>query len=61
VELYLHFPNTLSWRDAQSTGTALPLYYLPEQCGQDFKIPGVEKFCTPFYLSPFDIRMLTMG
>jgi hypothetical protein len=28
VELYIHFPNTSSWRGAQlSTGTALPLFY----------------------------------
>jgi hypothetical protein len=30
VELYVHFPNTLSWRDSQlkkSTGTTLPVPY----------------------------------
>jgi hypothetical protein len=27
VELYLHSPNTPSWRGAQSTGTTLPLPY----------------------------------
>jgi hypothetical protein len=28
VELYLHSPNTPSWRGIQSTGTALPYLFL---------------------------------